>query len=41
MRHRYQVSHPLLLPLYYPYRWTLGLRSALSTVRTTFHAQRK
>jgi hypothetical protein len=25
MRHRYQVSHALLLPLYYPYRWYRGL----------------
>ena len=30
MRQHYQVPHPLLLPLYYPYRWYLGLRSALS-----------
>jgi hypothetical protein len=28
MRHRYAILHPLLLPLYYPYRWWLGLRSA-------------
>jgi hypothetical protein len=26
MRHRYGVTHPLLLPLYYPYRWLRGLR---------------
>lgn len=29
MRHRYHIPHPLLTPLYYPYRWLLGLRSAL------------
>ena len=29
MRERYQVTHPVLLPLYYPYRWARGLRSAL------------
>jgi hypothetical protein len=26
MRQRYQIKHPLLLPLYYPYRWLRGLR---------------
>ncbi|MDW8267999.1 MAG: nucleotidyltransferase family protein [Anaerolineae bacterium] len=26
MRHRYEISHPYLLPLYYPYRWYRGLR---------------
>jgi hypothetical protein len=25
MRERYKVAHPLLLPLYYPYRWLRGL----------------
>lgn len=30
MRERYAIRHPLLLPFYYPYRWLLGLRSALS-----------
>ena len=29
MRHRYGVSHPLLLPLAYPYRWGLGLYRAI------------
>jgi hypothetical protein len=29
MRWRYDIPHPLLVPLYYPYRWWLGLRSAL------------
>lgn len=29
MRHRYGVSHPFLLPLYYPYRWWLGLYRAI------------
>ncbi len=29
MQHRYRISHPVLLPLYYPYRWLLGLRSVL------------
>lgn len=29
MRHRYGIGHPLLVPLYYPYRWFLGLRSLL------------
>ena len=29
MRQRYHISHGLLLPLYYPYRWFLGARSAL------------
>ena len=27
MRQRYDIPHPLLLPLYYPYRWFRGLRS--------------
>lgn len=27
MRWRYGVAHPVLTPLYYPYRWWLGLRS--------------
>jgi len=26
MRRRYGIAHPLLLPLYYPYRWLRGLR---------------
>lgn len=26
MRQRYRIAHPLLLPLYYPYRWLRGLR---------------
>jgi hypothetical protein len=26
MRQRYGISHPLLLPFYYPYRWFRGLR---------------
>jgi hypothetical protein len=26
MRARYHVRHPVLLPLYYPYRWLRGLR---------------
>lgn len=25
MRQRYHISHPLLLPFYYPYRWITGL----------------
>jgi len=29
MRHRYHIPRPFLVPLYYPYRWLLGLRSAL------------
>jgi hypothetical protein len=29
MQERYQIPHPLLVPLYYPYRWLLGLHSAL------------
>ena len=29
MQHRYRIPHPLLLPVYYPYRWLLGIRSAL------------
>jgi hypothetical protein len=28
MRQRYAIAHPLLLPLYYPYRWLRGLRGA-------------
>jgi hypothetical protein len=32
MRQRYQIPHRLLVPLYYPYRWFLGLRSALTTL---------
>ncbi len=27
MRERYGIQHPWLTPLYYPYRWWLGLRS--------------
>jgi hypothetical protein len=27
MRLRYKIEQPLLLPLYYPYRWLLGIRS--------------
>lgn len=27
MRWRYGIAHPALTPLYYPYRWWLGLRS--------------
>jgi hypothetical protein len=26
MHQRYHISHPLLLPFYYPYRWLRGLR---------------
>lgn len=26
MRQRYDIRHPLLTPLYYPYRWFLGLK---------------
>jgi hypothetical protein len=26
MRHRYNIQHRFLLPLYYPYRWLVGLR---------------
>lgn len=29
MRQRYQIRHSALVPLYYLYRWLLGLRSAL------------
>jgi hypothetical protein len=25
MRERYRIAHPWLLPLYYPYRWLVGL----------------
>jgi Uncharacterised nucleotidyltransferase len=25
MQHRYRIPHPILLPLYYPYRWLRGL----------------
>jgi hypothetical protein len=32
MRQRYGNNHAALLPLYYPYRWWLGLRSALARV---------
>ena len=28
MRQRYGIVHPVLTPLYYPYRWWLGIRSA-------------
>lgn len=28
MRRRYGIRHGILLPLYYPYRWLIGLRSA-------------
>ena len=30
MRQRYRIRNAALLPLYYPYRWLLGVRSALS-----------
>lgn len=26
MQHRYHIPHPLLVPLYYPYRWLRGFR---------------
>jgi len=29
MRRRYEISRSVWTPLYYPYRWLLGLRSAL------------
>jgi hypothetical protein len=29
MEHRYRIPHAAMLPLYYPYRWLVGLRSAL------------
>lgn len=29
MRHRYGIARPYLLPLYYPYRWYLGLRGMI------------
>ncbi len=29
MRQRYRIRSPLLLPLYYPYRWLLGFRGLL------------
>ena len=29
MLQRYGIPHPLLTPLYYPYRLLVGLRSAL------------
>mgnify|MGYP001036753676 FL=1 len=29
MRRRYAIRHPLLLPLYYPYRWIRGVWAAL------------
>lgn len=32
MQQRYHVPHRLLVPLYYPYRWFLGLRSALAVL---------
>lgn len=31
MQHRYHIPHPLLVPLYYPYRWLSGLRRAPSS----------
>jgi hypothetical protein len=32
MQHRYRIRHACLLPLYYPYRWFLGLSSAVSPI---------
>jgi hypothetical protein len=29
MQHRYRIPHQFLVPLYYPYRWFLGLRDIL------------
>jgi len=29
MRERYRIPHPILLPVYYPHRWLLGLRGVL------------
>ena len=29
MRSRYKIKHPALTALYYPYRWLLGIRSAM------------
>jgi hypothetical protein len=36
MRQRYRVPHPLLCPPYYPYRWLLGLQSAIATGHAAF-----
>jgi len=35
MRLRYGVPHPLLLPLYYPYRWWVGLRELITRRRVS------
>jgi hypothetical protein len=33
MMHRYDIPHASLLPLYYPYRWLVGLGSVISLFR--------
>jgi hypothetical protein len=30
LRQRYAIPHPLLVPLYYPYRWWRGLRGSFA-----------
>lgn len=35
MRRRYGVRHPHLLPLYYPYRWWVGLRGLIARRRVS------
>ena len=37
MRQRYHIRHAALLPLAYPYRWLLGVRSALSVMAKPRH----
>jgi hypothetical protein len=41
MRQRYSVEHAALLPLYYPYRWWLGLRSARARAVGVVRSQRR
>jgi hypothetical protein len=40
MRQRYSVGHPALLPLYYPYRWWIGLRSVVARVTEVVRSRR-
>jgi hypothetical protein len=41
MRHRYAIPRPYLLPLYYPYRWLRGLRSAIRVAPAIFPTHRQ
>jgi hypothetical protein len=41
MRYRYRIRHSLLVPLYYPYPWILGVRSATQSARSRRRTRQK